>query len=200
MHPEVEVEPDAIFVRDGSIWTSAGVTAGMDLALALVEEDLGREIALEVSRRMVVFLKRPGGQSQFSAQLAGQLADRDPIRDLQTWIVEHPEQAHGVEALAERVAMSPRHFSRVFTQQVGLPPARFVEHVRVEAARRRLEQAGARLDQVAEQVGFGTAETLRRAFLRQLGVGPAAYRERFTGAFGAEGASRTTSGAGTEAR
>ena len=179
--PRVTVEPDSIYVQDGPVWTSAGVTAGMDLALALVEDDLGRDIALEVSRRMVFFLKRPGGQSQFSAQLAGQIAERDPLRDLQAWIVEHPEQDHGVEALAARVAMSPRHFSRVFTKQVGQSPARFVERVRVEAARRRLEEGRASVDGVANDVGFGSAETMRRAFLRQLGVGPAAYRERFVG-------------------
>lgn len=175
----VELEPDAIYVRDGEVWTSAGVTAGMDLALALVEEDFDRSLALEVSRRMVFFLKRPGGQSQFSAQLAGQFADRDPLRELQAYIVEHPGAAHRVESLAARVAMSPRHFSRVFREEVGLSPARFVERVRVEAARRRLEESQAPVEGVAAEVGFGSAETMRRAFLRQVGVGPAAYRERF---------------------
>lgn len=181
LFPKVELDPDAIFVRDGEVWTSAGVTAGMDLALALVEEDEGRPLALEVSRRMVFFLKRPGGQSQFSAQLAGQLADRDPLRDLQAWVVEHPDRAHTIETLAARVAMSPRHFSRVFSKQVGLSPARYVERVRVEAARRRLEESTRSVDEVAGEVGFGTSETMRRAFLRQLGVGPSAYRERFIG-------------------
>lgn len=177
--PEVDVDPDSIYLRDGNVWTSAGVTAGMDLALALVEEDLGRAAALEVSRRMVFFLKRPGGQSQFSAQLAGQLAERDPLRELQSFVVEHPEADHSVESLASRVAMSPRHFARVFRDEVGRSPARFVECVRVEAARRRLEESRRSIEQVASDVGFGTAETMRRAFLRQLGVGPAAYRERF---------------------
>ena len=180
LFPEVEVDPDSIYVRDGDVWTSAGVTAGMDLALALIEDDYGRDLALEVSRRMVFFLKRPGGQSQFSAQLAGQMAERDPLRDLQAWIIEHPDAAHTVEALAERMAMSPRHFSRVFTKQVGQSPARFVERVRVGAARRSLEDSAKGIERVANDVGFGTAETMRRAFLRQLGVGPAAYRERFT--------------------
>lgn len=182
LFPKVEVEPDSIYVRDGRVWTSAGVTAGIDLALALVEEDLGRPLALEVSRRMVFFLKRPGGQSQFSAQLSGQLAERDPLRDLQAFIVESPDVEHTVESLAERVGMSARNFSRVFTKQVGQSPARFVERVRVEAARRRLEESGHSVDQVADEVGFGTSETMRRAFLRQIGVGPTAYRERFTGA------------------
>lgn len=183
-HPAVRVEPDAIYVQDEEIWTSAGVTAGLDLALALVEDDLGRDLALEVSRRMVCFLKRPGGQSQFSAQLAGQLAERDPLRDLQAWVVEHPEAPHGVESLAARVGMSPRHFSRVFARQVGRSPARFVEGVRVEAARRRLEETRDGVDGIAAAVGFGSAETMRRAFLRQVGVAPSAYRERFTGARG----------------
>ncbi len=178
--PKVRVDPDSIYVRDGHVWTSAGVTAGMDLALALVEEDLGRPLALQVSRRMVFFLKRPGGQSQFSAQLAGQLADRDPLRDLQAFIVEYPDADHTIESLADRVAMSARNFSRVFTKQVGQSPARFVERVRVEAARRRLEESEHSVDEVADEVGFGTSETMRRAFLRQIGVGPAAYRERFT--------------------
>lgn len=181
LFPEVDLDPDAIFVRDGEVWTSAGVTAGMDLALALVEEDHGRPLALEVSRRMVFFLKRPGGQSQFSAQLAGQLADRDPLRDLQAWVVEHPGRTHTIETLAARVAMSPRHFSRVFSRQVGLSPARYVERVRVEAARRRLEESQRSVEEVAGEVGFGTSETMRRAFLRQIGVGPSAYRERFIG-------------------
>jgi len=132
---------------------------------------------------MVFFLKRPGGQSQFSAQLAGQFADRDPLRDLQAWIVEHPETKHTVEVLAARVGMSPRHFSRVFTSQVGQSPARYVEGVRVEAARRRLEESAHSVDEVAFEVGFGTSETMRRAFLRQIGVGPSAYRERFIGAW-----------------
>ncbi|HPG25619.1 MAG TPA: DJ-1/PfpI family protein [Myxococcota bacterium] len=181
-YPAVRVDPDPIHLRDGNVWTSAGVTAGMDLALALVEEDLGREIALEVSRWMVFFLKRPGGQSQFSAPLAGQIAERDPLRELQARVVEHPEADHSVEAMAKRAGMSSRHFARVFRAEVGQSPARFVESVRVEAARRRLEDSRASIDEVAAAVGFGAAETMRRAFLRRLGVGPAAYRERFTAA------------------
>jgi transcriptional regulator GlxA family with amidase domain len=179
-HPELDVDPDAIYCRDGRVWTSAGVTAGMDLALALVEDDLGRDLALEVSRQMVFFLKRPGGQSQFSAQLAGQMASRDPLRELQTWIVEHPEEDLSIERLAGRVGMSARHFARVFRAEVGLSPGRFVESVRVEAARRRLEESKASAEEIADDVGLGTSETMRRAFLRQLGVGPAAYRERFS--------------------
>lgn len=178
-YPLLDVDPDSIYVRDGKYWTSAGVTAGMDLALALIEDDVDRELALEVSRWMVFFLKRPGGQSQFSAQLAGQLADRDPVRDLQTWVVDHPEADHSIEALAARVAMSPRHFARVFREEVGQSPGRYVECVRVEAARRGLEESRRSIDEIATGVGFGTGETMRRAFLRQIGVGPSAYRERF---------------------
>lgn len=181
-YPAVTVASDPIFVRDGKIYTSAGVTAGMDLALALVEEDHGRELALEVARQLVMFLRRPGGQSQFSAQLAAQTADREPLRDLQTWIGEHPEADLSVPALARRVAMSPRNFARVFTREVGMTPARFVESVRVEAARRRLEESASGVDSVAAACGFGTAESMRRAFLRIVRVPPAAYRHRFRAA------------------
>ena len=178
-YPDVRVEPDRIFVRDGAVYTSAGVTAGMDLALALVEEDAGRELALAVARRLVVFLKRPGGQSQFSAQLAAQLAERPPLRDLQLWIQEHPDAGHTVESLARRAAMSPRHFARVFTQELGVTPARYVERVRVEAARRRLEEGRAGVEQVAARCGFGSPETMRRAFLRTVRISPSEYRRRF---------------------
>jgi transcriptional regulator GlxA family with amidase domain len=178
-YPTVTVDPDAIFVRDGNVWTSAGVTAGIDLALAMLEEDVGRDTALRVARRLVVFLKRPGGQSQFSAQLAGQLAQHEPLRDLQAWIVEHPDAGLTVEALAARVAMSPRNFSRVFAREAGATPARFVEQVRVEAARRLLEESNASTDEIATRCGFGTAETMRRAFLRTLRTSPREYRNRF---------------------
>ena len=178
-YPKLRVDPDPIYVREGRIWTSAGVTAGMDLALALVEDDLGRDVALAVARRLVLFLKRPGGQSQFSVQLAGQLAGREPLRELQSWIAEHPGSDLTVEALAKRVGMSPRNFARVFTQQVGRTPARFVEESRVEAARRRLEESDDPVDAIAARTGFGSAETMRRAFLRVLRVNPASYRSRF---------------------
>jgi transcriptional regulator GlxA family with amidase domain len=176
--PDIEVEPDTIFVRDGSLYTSAGVTAGMDLALALVEEDFGRGVALAAARELVMFLKRPGGQAQFSAQLSVQLAEHEPLRDLQAWIVEHPDAGLTVEALAARVAMSPRNFSRVFAREAGATPARFVEQVRVEAARRLLEESNASTDEIATRCGFGTAETMRRAFLRTLRTSPREYRNR----------------------
>jgi transcriptional regulator GlxA family with amidase domain len=178
-HPEVRVEPDTIFVQDGSIYTSAGVTAGMDLALALVEEDHGREVALAVARELVLFLRRPGGQAQFSAQLAVQLAEHEPLRDLQAHVLEHPGDDLSVGTLARRVTMSPRNFARVFAREVGTPPARFVTSVRVEAARRRLEETSADLQDVCDACGFGTTEAMRRAFLRLLGVTPGQYRERF---------------------
>jgi transcriptional regulator GlxA family with amidase domain len=178
-YPAIRVEPDPIFVRDGNVYSSAGVTAGIDLALALVEEDFGRELALRTARQLVVFLKRPGGQSQFSAQLAAQTAEREPIRDLQAWIADHPDGDCAVAALSRRVAMSPRNFARVFTREVGVTPARFVERTRVEAARRRLEESADGVETVATRSGFGTAESMRRAFLRTLGVPPSAYRGRF---------------------
>jgi transcriptional regulator GlxA family with amidase domain len=181
-YPSVRVEPDPIFVRDGNIATSAGVTAGMDLALALVEEDLGRDVALAVARRLVMFLRRPANQSQFSAQLSAQAADRDALRDVQAFIAEHPDADLSVTALAARAAMSERNFARCFRAQLGVTPARYVERVRVEAARRRLEESDDTIDAVARSCGFGTAETLRRTFLRALRTTPSEYRRRFCAA------------------
>ena len=179
-YPEVRLEPDTLFVREGSLYTAAGVTAGMDLALALVEEDVGREVALAVARVLVMFLRRPGGQAQFSAQLAQQLAEHEPLRELQVHVLEHPEADLSVEALARRVAMSPRNFARVFTRDVGTTPARFVTAVRVETARRRLEETSDDLETVCAKCGLGTPESMRRAFLRTIGVAPSHYRERFS--------------------
>jgi transcriptional regulator GlxA family with amidase domain len=177
--PGVTVDPDPIFVRDGDVWTSAGVTAGMDLALALVAEDLGRDVALRVARQLVMYVQRPGGQAQFSAQLAAQAAQRNPLRELQDWIAEHPEDDHSVVRLAARVAMSPRHFARVFRAEVGCTPALYVEQVRVETARRLLETTTLTVNDVAAAAGFGTPETLRRAFARRVGASPTDYRDRF---------------------
>lgn len=182
-YPAIDVEPDAIYVRDDKdglqVWSSAGVTAGMDLALALVEQDFGREAALQVARWMVVFLRRPGGQSQFSAQLASQLAHRDPLRDVQAYIAEHPESDLSVQELAKRAGMSPRHFARVFAEEVGATPARFVLRTRVEAARALLEESEDGVEGIAFRCGFGSAETMRRAFLRVVRVSPSDYRARF---------------------
>ncbi|AYN38424.1 GlxA family transcriptional regulator [Streptomyces dangxiongensis] len=178
-HPAVRVDPDPIFVRDGNVATSAGVTAGIDLALALVEEDLGREAALTVARHLVVFLRRPGNQAQFSAQLAAQTARREPLRDIQQWITEHPDGDLGVEALAARAALSPRHFARAFRAETGMTPGRYVDRVRLEHARRLLEDTTDGIGQVARASGHGTPEAMRRAFLRTLGTSPAEYRRRF---------------------
>src|SRR5262249_6165894 len=147
--PAVTVQRDPIYVRDRGIYTSAGSTAGLDLVLALVEEDVGRRVAVEVAQRMVFFLKRPGGQAQFSAQLSTQLAEREPLRDLQAWILEHPGVDLSIDALARRAVMSPRNFFRVFVREVGMTPGRFVERVRVEAARRLLEETSRGLPEVA---------------------------------------------------
>jgi len=179
-YPRVTVEADPIFVRDGRLYTSAGVTAGMDLALALVEEDHGAAVALTVARELVIFLKRPGGQSQFSTQLEVQAADGQPLRELTAWITDHPAADLSVPALARRVGMSPRNFARVFRRETGLTPARFVERLRLEAARRRLEESRHGVDKIADQCGFGTAESMRRAFVRALRVSPTAYRSRFS--------------------
>jgi transcriptional regulator GlxA family with amidase domain len=179
LHPDVLVDPEPIFLRDGRIWTSAGVTAGMDLALALVEEDLDREAALTIARHLVLFLRRPGGQSQFSATLAAQQPRREPLREAQRLVVEDLAANHTVEAMAARAHMSSRHFARAFRAETGVTPARYVERVRLEAARRCLEDGADSIAAVAAACGFGTAETMRRVFLRALGVGPAEYRRRF---------------------
>jgi transcriptional regulator GlxA family with amidase domain len=179
LHPGVWVDPDPIYLRDGDIWTSAGVTAGMDLSLALVEEDLDREAALEIARHLVLFLRRPGNQSQFSATLAAQAPQREPLREVQRLVVEDVAAEHSVEAMAARAHMSPRHFARAFRAETGVTPARYVERVRLEAARRRLEDTADPVAAVAVACGFGTAETMRRVFLRALQVGPAEYRRRF---------------------
>lgn len=179
-YPATTVETDPIFVRDGDVWTSAGVTAGMDLALALVEEDLGREIALTVARWMVLFVKRPGGQAQFSAQLSAQVAERRPLRELQAWLPDHLEDDLSVEALAERACMSPRNFARAWRREVGATPAAYVASLRVERARLLLETTELSLEEIARQCGFGTPETMRRAFARRVGIGPKDHRSRFT--------------------
>ena len=182
LYPAVDVDPDPIYTRDGNVWTSAGVTAGMDLALALVEDDLGRDVALAIARRLVLFLRRPGSQSQFSAQLAAQFAERDGLRHVQRWIADRPDADHTVAAMAARAGMSERHFARSFREEVGVTPARYVEQVRVEAARRLLEESDEGVEAVARRCGFGTAETMRRTFLRSLHLSPAEYRRRFRSA------------------
>lgn len=178
-YPAIRVEPDPIYVRDGNIATAAGVTAGIDLALALVEEDLGREPALAVARRLIVFLRRPGNQTQFSAQLAVQTATRPPLRDIQHWVVENLRADLSVDALADRAGLSSRHFARAFHSEVGMTPGRYVDRVRLEAARRLLEDTADGVDAVARACGYGTSEAMRRAFVRSLDASPAEYRRRF---------------------
>jgi transcriptional regulator GlxA family with amidase domain len=177
--PAIRVEPDPIFLCDGSIWTSAGVTAGIDLALALVEEDLGRSMALAVARYLVVFLKRPGGQAQFSAALALQVTD-DRFGALHDWINGHLASDLSLSVLAEQAGMSERSFSRHYTQAIGQTPARAIERLRVEAGRRLLSESRTPVKRIAQRCGFGSEETMRRSFLRLLAVTPQDYRSRFT--------------------
>lgn len=178
VEPLVELEQDAIYVRDGKIWTSAGVSAGIDLALALIEADLGHAPAMQVARRMVVFLKRPGGQSQFSVPLHQQAAD-DTFSELHAWIASNLRKDLRVEHLAERVSMSPRTFARTYAAKVQRTPARTVEAMRLEAACGMLEETDLPLKRIALDCGIGDEQNLRRAFQRQFGVNPLDYRERF---------------------
>ena len=178
-YPTLRVEPDPIFINDGAVWTSAGVTAGIDLALALVEEDLGHELALAIARHLVVFLKRSGGQSQFSATLALQKS-AGRFAELHAWIADNLSVDLSVAVLAERVGMSERSFVRHYRAETASTPARAIEHLRVEAARRLLGETTVPIKRVASRCGFGTEETLRRSFLRAIAVTPQAYRERFS--------------------
>ncbi|MDX2527210.1 GlxA family transcriptional regulator [Streptomyces europaeiscabiei] len=178
-HPAIEVDPDPIFVRDGQVATSAGVTSGIDLALALVEEDIGREVALSIARHLVVFLRRPGNQAQFSAQLAAQTARREPLREVQQWITEHPGDDLSVERLAARARLSPRHFARAFQAETGTTPGRYVDRVRLEHARRLLEDTTDGVEEISRTCGYGTSEAMRRAFVKTLATSPAEYRRRF---------------------
>ncbi|MGW3403217.1 GlxA family transcriptional regulator [Streptomyces zhihengii] len=180
-HPGVTVDPDPIFVRTdhGRLWTGAGISACLDLALALVAEDLGERTALALARQLVMYLKRQGGQSQFSVPLSRPAADRRDIDDLRLWIADHLHEDLSAAALAERMCLSERHFARVFAQETGTSPAAYVEAARVEVARRLLETTDGPLGQVAEAAGLGSVETLHRAFRRRLATTPAAYRRRF---------------------
>jgi len=178
--PTVQIDRDAIFIQQGSVWTSAGVTAGIDLALALVEADCGHEVAMEVARELVVYLKRPGGQSQFSQVLRAQADDTAVFDELNLWIAGHLARSDlTVESLAERARMSPRHFARLYKQKTGRTPAKAVELFRLEAARRLLEDSTRNIDQIAALCGFGDEERMRVTFQRNLGVAPRDYRKRF---------------------
>ena len=176
--PAIEVEPDSLWVKDGKIYTSAGITAGMDLDLALVEEDLGRRFALELARIMVMFLKRPGGQSQFSSELISQLVSPDRLEDLVEWIRDHLDQALTIEDLARRSKMSARNFQRVFARQCGLPPAKFIERLRVERARVIIEDTSLSMAEIAHKSGFDSEQRMRRSFHRVLGINPADHAAR----------------------
>jgi len=179
-YPMIDVDSSLLFARDGNIYSSGGITAGIDLALALVEEDLGREIALAAARMLVVFPRRPGGQSQFSAHMHwGEIKPRPDIAELQAWILGHPSADLSVSALAERMAMSPRNFARLFHNETGDTPAQFAERARADAARLKLEQTVVPVETIAEECGFGNAERMRRTFQRLFDVSPHDYRARF---------------------
>ncbi|MEX3009556.1 GlxA family transcriptional regulator [Hoeflea sp. TYP-13] len=177
--PDVKTEPDAIFMKDGNTFTSAGITTGMDMALALVEEDHGREVALDIARNWVMFLKRPGGQSQFSSFLPRQQSSNRSITALQNWMMDNLSEDLCIERLAERMCMSTRNFARLFTSEVGISPGRYVEELRLHAAKRHLESTSIPIDAIAAASGFGNAERMRRTFVRRLKVNPQQFRSRF---------------------
>jgi transcriptional regulator GlxA family with amidase domain len=181
--PDLIVDDNQIFIRDGALCTTAGVSAGMDLALALVEEDFGRELALIVARYMVMFLKRPGGQSQFSAHLAAQMSTKSQIQEAQEYVLENLSKDLSVDALALRAGMSTRNFSRVFRRELKYTPAAFVDAARIDAARRMLADTKTPLQRVARACGFGTVNSMRRVFVRNLGVSPHDYRKSFRSAY-----------------
>ncbi|WP_127088245.1 GlxA family transcriptional regulator [Aquabacter cavernae] len=178
-YPQLTVSPDAIYERDGPVWTSAGVTAGIDLALALIEDDRGHGEAIRVAKRLVVFLKRAGGQTQFSVPLALQEADDAGFEGLHRWISDHLMEDLRVEVLAERASMSPRTFARLYAARTGRTPAKVVEELRLDAARRALEETRQSIKEIATRCGFVDEERMRRAFRRQLGVSPQDYRDKF---------------------
>ena len=182
-NPETEVQSNPIFVKDGNIYTSAGISAGMDLALALIEEDFGRTIALEVAKQMVLYLKRPGSQSQYSSVLTHQHVDYRPIREIESWILEHINENLTVEFLAEQVAMSPRNFARVFARETGITPAKYLDKLRVETACRYLVETKLSLKEVASACGLGTPDNMRRVFIKYLQISPMDYRVNFGSAF-----------------
>lgn len=179
--PGVDVQHDAIYYRDGPYWTSAGVTAGIDMALGMLESDLGREIAMDVAKKLVVFYKRPGGQSQFSSQLLQQSAGDERVSQLHEWMAKNLRSALTVTKLAERLAMSPRTFARFYVRATGVTPARAIEQTRLELACRMMEAQRPKLKAVAQQCGFTSEEVMRRTFIRHLHISPAEYRQRFSG-------------------
>ncbi|MEO8460376.1 MAG: helix-turn-helix domain-containing protein [Dokdonella sp.] len=180
LHPAIHVDADRIFIQDGSIWTSAGVSAGIDLTLALIEEDYGHRVAIETARQLVMFIKRSGGQSQFSVPLAAQSDATGKFADLHVWIAAHIADDLGIERLAEQAAMAPRTFARAYVDAHGRTPAKTVEAMRMEVACRALEETSLPLKTIAARAGYGNEQSLRRAFQRQFGVSPIQYRERFS--------------------
>jgi transcriptional regulator GlxA family with amidase domain len=179
-HPQVRVDPDAIYVNDGNVWTSAGVTSGIDLALALLADDHGRQAAARIARQLVVYLRRSGGQAQFSVLLAAQSADREPIRELMSWMLDHLADDLSVPALAHRASLSERQFTRVFKAEVGVSPAEHVESVRLECACRLLETTTGSIEHVARTCGYGVPETMNRSFRRRLNITPGEHRRHFS--------------------
>jgi transcriptional regulator GlxA family with amidase domain len=179
-YPRLQVEADALFVKDGKFYTSAGITAGIDLALALIEEDHGPQVSLAVARELVVYLKRPGGQEQYSEPLQFQTRSSDRFSELAPWITAHLGRDLSVEALAEKACLSPRHFTRRFKSAFGVTPGDFVENLRLDEARRRLGAPGVTIESVADSVGFASADSFRRAFERRFGIAPSLYRGRFS--------------------
>jgi len=182
LHPQIDVDEDKIYVRDGKIWSSAGVSAGIDLALALIEDDYGHRIAIETARQMVVFMKRSGGQSQFSAPLSAQAREGGRFAELHAWMAANLHGDLRVERLAEQAGMGARTFARTFVAQTGATPAAMVETLRMEAARRALEDTEQPIKAIAAATGHGNEQNLRRVFLRRLGISPGEYRKRFSAA------------------
>jgi transcriptional regulator GlxA family with amidase domain len=178
-YPNIIVRPEPIYLRDGSIYTSAGITAGIDLSLALVEEDHGHETALKIARFLVMFLVRPGGQAQYSHMLSHQAISSQPLRELQVWMLQHLREDLTVESLAERVGISARHFTRVCLRETGMNPGQFVDRMRVEAAQQIIDSSSLGLKEIADSCGFKSADAMRRTFLRVIGVTAAEYASRF---------------------
>jgi len=178
-YPQITVESDPIFVKDGNVYTSAGISAGMDLALALVEEDFGRSLALEVAKQMVLYLKRPGNQSQFSSVLTYQKTDYRPIQQLESWVQDHLKDNLTVEVLAEQASMSPRNFARIFVREKGITPAKYIEKLRIEMACRFLVESQLTLDEIAGQCGLQNSDNMRRVFLKNLNTTPSSYKKNF---------------------
>lgn len=183
-YPQVKVQPEPIYLKDGSIYTSAGITAGIDLALAMVEEDHGHQVALNIARQLVMFLVRPGGQAQYSHMLSRQAVTFQPLRELQVWMLENIRENLTVETLAERVGMSPRHFARICERETGMTPGQFVDRMRVEAAQQMIDSSALGLKQIADACGFRSADAMRRTFLRILGVTAGEYASRFRSSSG----------------